>query len=131
MFNRLLFLLILTWILAACGQYAEIPIKEEGSSERGALLFAEGKGDDSPACSSCHKISAEVYGFSIGPILQDISTTAATRIEGLTAEEYLRQSILEPESFRVPGARATMFPDYANHLTEQDVSDLIAYLLTL
>lgn len=134
MFNRILFLLIITLICTSCNQYVELLLNEQvavGNAERGAILFAEGTGDESPTCASCHKVSANDVGFVIGPILEDISTIAATRIEGVTAEEYLRDSILNPEAFRVPGSRVTMFPDYANYLTEQDVADLIAYLLTL
>lgn len=52
-------------------------------------------------------------------------------MDGLTAEEYLHQSILEPERYLVSGYRDIMYPDYSAHLSEQDIQDLIAFLLTL
>lgn len=102
-----------------------------GSVERGAALFRVGKGDDSPPCSACHKVSAEGAGLVLGPVLEDIAVTGASRVEGMSAEEYIRDSVLHPENFVVPGFRVSMYPDYAKHLSEQDIADLIAYLMTL
>jgi mono/diheme cytochrome c family protein len=99
-----------------------------GDPERGQAIFRKGKGD-APPCSSCHALRPGT--FTLGPIMQGISSRAGSRTPPTPAEEYLRQSILEPEAFLVPGFRPIMYPKYAEQLTLQDVADLVAYLLTL
>lgn len=101
-----------------------------GNAERGAQIFTEGQAD-APLCSTCHQVVNEQVGFSIGPNLAGVAERAATRVVGMTAAEYLRQSILEPRRAVVPGYRDIMYPGYRTHLTEQSIADLIAYLLTL
>ena len=49
----------------------------------------------------------------------------------MRAEDYIRQSILDPHSFVVPGFRDIMYPDFKKHFSEQDIADIIAYLMTL
>jgi cytochrome c len=101
-----------------------------GDRERGAQLFAQGQGE-SPPCSTCHQTVTGQFSFSVGPNLAGITERAGTRVDGLTAEEYLRQSIIEPNRYVVSGYRNIMYPGYSTHLSEQDTQDLIAYLLTL
>jgi hypothetical protein len=67
----------------------------------------------------------------VGPNLAGIAERASRRVEDMTPTEYMRQSILEPRRFVVPGYRNIMYPDYRKLLTEQNIQDLIAYLLTL
>ncbi|NJL56335.1 cytochrome c [bacterium] len=86
---------------------------------------------DVPQCSTCHHTAAGQYGFSIGPNLAGVAERAGTRVAGMSAAEYLRQSILEPHDYVVSGYRDIMYPDYSVQLTEQAIEDLIAYLLTL
>jgi hypothetical protein len=69
--------------------------------------------------------------FALGPKLTGVIERAGQRVEGLTAEAYLRQSILDPGAFIVPGYRNIMYPQYADQLNEQDIADLLAYLSTL
>ena len=69
--------------------------------------------------------------FRLGPNLAGIGERAAATVEGLSAEEYLHQSIVDPRSHVVPGYRDLTYPDYGIHFSEKDIQDLIAYLLTL
>ncbi|MBZ0280417.1 MAG: c-type cytochrome [Anaerolineae bacterium] len=101
-----------------------------GDAEDGAQLFAQGR-DEVPPCLTCHRVIRGQVGFSIGPNLAGIGERAGTQVAGLSAEEYVRQSILEPERYIVSGYRDIMYPDYSAHLTEQNIQDLIAYLLML
>ncbi len=101
-----------------------------GNAELGAQLFAQGRGEV-PPCSICHRVVSGQVGFSIGPNLAGIGEHAGTQVAGLSAEEYLRQSILEPGRYIVPSYRNMMYADYDAQLTEQNIQDLIAYLLTL
>ena len=60
-----------------------------------------------------------------------ISQRAGERVPGLSAEDYLRQSIIQPSAFLVSGYRDIMYPNFKEKLSEQDIADLIAYLETL
>jgi cytochrome c len=84
-----------------------------------------------PPCSTCHLVVEGEQRFSLGPNLAGLGERAGTRIEGLAAEDYIRQSILEPHQFVVPGYRDIMYPNFGEHLSDGDVADLIAYLMTL
>ncbi len=78
-------------------------------------------------CSTCH--SGE--DLSLGPSHVDVFELAANRVEGLSAEQYLAQSIREPDAFIVPGypSPSTM-PDFS-HLTAEEVGHLITFLGTI
>lgn len=117
-------------LLTGCDTSPPISAPVSGDVERGAQLFAQGQGEI-PPCSTCHQTVTGQFGFTIGPNLDGIGERAGTQVEGLTEEQYLRQSVLEPERYIVSGYRDIMYPDYGAHLTEQDVQNLIAYLLSL
>jgi cytochrome c553 len=121
---------VLTLFLTACAVSVPIATPITGNIESGAQLFAQGR-DDVPPCLSCHQVVTGQVGFSVGSNLAGIGERAGTLVAGLTAEEYLRQSILEPGRYIVSGYRDIMYPDYRSQFTEQDIQDLIAYLLTL
>lgn len=113
---------IIVLLLAGCAA--------SGNAERGTQIFTKGQAD-APPCSTCHQVVNGQVGFSIGPNLTGVAERATMRVVGMTAADYLRQSILEPRRYVVPGYRNSMYPDYRIHLTEQHIEDLIAYLLTL
>jgi len=102
----------------------------QGDPARGEDIFHHGV-NDAPPCSTCHLTAQGMTGFSLGPNLAGVGARAATREAGLSARDYLRQSILDPYAFLVPGYRNIMYPDFAAHFDEQDLADLIAYLLSL
>ena len=53
-------------------------------------------------------------------------------MEGLSAELYLRQSILLPDQYIVEGWPAgQMLPIYLDRLSEREVEALVAYLMSL
>ncbi len=84
----------------------------------------------SVGCQVCH--STEAGRDGVGPSLFGVATAAADRVEGLSAETYLRQSILLPDEYIVPGWPAgQMLPVYLENLTPDEVDALVAYLLTL
>ena len=83
-------------------------------------------------CSTCHTIEG-ISGGLIGPDLTNIGADAATRIEGMSAEKYIRESIKDPEAFICQGLeRATarlMTKDTVGGLTDAQVDALVAFLL--
>jgi mono/diheme cytochrome c family protein len=100
-----------------------------GDIAAGGELFEtelELTGPDS-ACSTCHTLDG-IDGRS--PSLAGISARAVERVEGLSDIDYLRQSILDPAAFEEQEWPAVMPRTYADSLTEQQVNDLIAFLLT-
>ena len=70
----------------------------------------------------------------LGPDLTWIGADAADRIPGYSAEEYITESILQPEVFVAEGVeRATvglMTTALTEHLTDDEVKALTAFLLT-
>ena len=99
-----------------------------GDATRGAQIFKQGI-NDAPPCSSCHSLGQSA--FSLGPKMTGISQRAGQRVPGLSAEDYIRQSILDPSAFVVSGYRNIMYPDFKNKLSDHDLADMIAYLETL
>ena len=154
----LLVLLIASVLIAACGsaetpipiptstpapEPTEVPfvIPEEladgsaidilaiGDPYRGRDIFISGGGviDHSP-CITCHSLDGSQIHNSIS--MQGISSRAGERIEGLSAEEYLRESIVDPTAYIVEGPRSSMGTSWNILLSEVDINDLVAFLLT-
>jgi nitric oxide reductase subunit C len=93
--------------------------------ERGRLLFKS-----SPAiCSTCHALQTDV--IVVGPSLAGIASRAGTRVPGESAEAYIRNSILHPSDFVVPGFPDAMAKNFGSVLTVDQINDLLAFLLTL
>jgi len=118
------------WLaLTACGGgAAPIDPLEVGDPARGQEFFETGADVLGTPCEGCHSLDG-VDGEH-GPTLQGISERAGERVPGMNAEEYLRQSILEPGAYLVEGYEDEMEPFYELLLTEDDIDDIVAYLLT-
>ncbi|MBI1257966.1 MAG: c-type cytochrome [Chloroflexi bacterium] len=101
-----------------------------GDAQRGQEIFDNGL-VGAPACKSCHLTTAGHSMFTIAPNLQGIAERAATRIPGMTALQYIEDSIRNPADYLVSGFHVAMYPNFGTDYTDQDVADLIAYLLTL
>lgn len=127
--KRLLFVvpLIVLLTLAACGGESAPPAGETGQGDAlaGEQIFASGA---SPACRSCH--SLEPGQRLAGPSLAGIATKAAA--SGKPANDFLKQEIINPNATIAEGFAANMMPaTYGSQLTQQQLNDLVAYLLTL
>jgi nitric oxide reductase subunit C len=104
----------------------------------GQALFAQSP----PGCFACHSTAPGVN--LVGPSLAGIATTAAARItapeyhgKATGAAGYLRESIVEPSAFIVPGAtyssggQSMMPPGFGQTLQPAQIDALVAYLMTL
>jgi mono/diheme cytochrome c family protein len=101
-----------------------------GSVQAGEKLFKQATIGNQAGCASCHSLEAGV--ILVGPSLADIGSQADKRVSGLSAQEYLRQAILDPNSYTLDGFAANVMPMvWSDELTEEQVDDLIAFLLTL
>jgi nitric oxide reductase subunit C len=116
----------------------ETAVDAANPGDRGKALF-NGAG----ACAGCHALAPAVR--LVGPSLAGIGATAAERVKdqsyhgGATAADaYLRESILDPSRFIVPGGnfatpdgRSFMPDQFSKTLSASQVDDLVAYLTTL
>lgn len=110
--------------------------------EAGAAKGVEIYRSPEAACSACHSVSPGVN--LAGPSLAGVAARAQEVIDSpdyqgnaTDVEGYLRESILDPHAYLVPGptysAGGTSFmPDnYATLLSEDQIDLLVEYLLTL
>lgn len=125
-----LFALGLLLIIGACASDPpKIALEDlpQGDAERGAALFRESiKG--APSCSSCHQLNS---ARSTGPGFEGYAQRAGRRVEGESAATYTYYSIIRPARYVVSGYSNVMPSNYEEVLSEQQLADLIAYLLTL
>jgi mono/diheme cytochrome c family protein len=80
-------------------------------------------------CANCHE--PNLFGQRLGPPLDRIGTLAATRRPGLSADAYIRQSIVDPGAYVLPGYQDSMPRDLGRDLSPTDLDALVAYLLSL
>lgn len=78
-------------------------------------------------CAACHRAGA---ANGIAPAFTGIAERAAERRPPLSAAAYLYESITRPQAYIVEGFVGAMPQDYAARLTDQQLGDIIAYLLT-
>ena len=83
-------------------------------------------------CYQCHMIDGISNGL-VGPDHTQIGSWAATRKPGLSAEEYIRESIKNPEVFVTKGVERAipglMTETITEGLTDDQVDALVAFLL--
>jgi mono/diheme cytochrome c family protein len=82
-------------------------------------------------CLICHKVTET--GNERGPDLRQAAGKAAARRDGMEAEAYLLESLVEPEAFLVPGY-PKMMPSAVKppaNMSMAEVKSVVAYLQTL
>lgn len=140
----LLALLVVSLVLAACGGgggEGSMSKGEEaavtGDAARGEALFKEATIGGAPGCASCH--SLQPGQTLVGPSLAHVATEAEQIIKSSdykgkakTVEEYLRESIVDPNAYVVKGfSPNVMYQNYGKDLSAQQIADLVAFLKTL
>jgi len=79
-------------------------------------------------CAGCHTFSPAGSNGTIGPDLNDLEAAAAKYAKGQTPEEYVRESMVKPDAFIVPGFGNAM-PSFEGRLTDKQIQTLVEYLL--
>lgn len=108
----------------------ELPRPAEGvaldAASRGKELFW----GDNVGCFRCHAVAGT--GGTRGPDLTNVALRAGERVSGLTAEQYLLEKVKAGMTyqFKVP-EYAPMMPPFGQLLPEDQIEDLVAYLLSL
>jgi len=83
-----------------------------------------------PGCVTCH--SLEPGTKLVGPSLAGISSTAGSAVPEMTAEQFLREAIVNPDAHVEEGfVEGIMYRGYGEDLTEEELNDLVAFLMTL
>lgn len=86
-------------------------------------------------CGACHKIGAIGEAHKVGPDLTYIGLTAGERVPGMTAAEYIHQSIIEPNAYLAPECpNAPCLPgimpqNFATRLSGGQIETLVGFLL--
>ena len=101
-----------------------------GDADRGEGLFNGRFG-----CVACHGDLASPGSNNVGPHLAGIGVAAASRVEGLSAAQYIYDSIRIPGAFIAPECKhgpctePTAMPEYASLMNLQHFADVVTYLL--
>jgi nitric oxide reductase subunit C len=93
-----------------------------------------------PACFGCHALQPGI--ILVGPSLAGLASRAATLVtspdykgSARTPQEYIRESIVNPHAYVVPGPTfsaggRSIMPEYQAILTPDEIDRLVAYLAT-
>ena len=120
--------ILLIYLYAAACQPITQPA--EVSTEAGQALFRRVVLGGAAGCSTCHSLEPGVV--MVGPSLAGIGESAANRVEDLSAEVYLRQSIEEPDIYLAVGFPSGVMPKtFKENLSQVEIDSLVAYLMTL
>jgi mono/diheme cytochrome c family protein len=93
----------------------------KGNPENGARLF------NTAGCVGCH--SQKKGERLVGPSFYNLWDTASTRVPGMSAREYLYQSIVDPNAYVVEGYQpGLMQQNYAALLSPQQMADILAWI---
>ena len=124
--------------LAACGggDSADSGGGEEssgsvGNAANGEELYKQTTigSANAPGCITCHSLEADVV--LVGPSHAGLGARAETAIDGMTAEEYLIQSIKEPDAHITEGfTSGVMYQNYGQDIPNSQINDIVAFLLT-
>jgi cytochrome c551/c552 len=94
---------------------------QNANADNGALLIEE------YGCVACHRLGV---ASDVAPTFEGIAERAATRRPPLSAADYLYESIIDPAVYIVEGYQPAMPQNYPDRLSDQELGDIIAYLLT-
>ena len=101
-----------------------------GSAGSGRDLFRQTVLGGNAGCITCHSLDADTT--LVGPSMAGVGNRAPTRQPGVAGADYLRTSIIDPESFIVPGFDSGKMPtNWGEVLTTAEIDALVAYLAGL
>jgi mono/diheme cytochrome c family protein len=101
------------------GPTGETGEQPQGDAQAGEEVFTSVA---SPACATCHTLQAAGASQTIGPNLDEVLADKDAA--------FIRESIVEPDAEIASGFSAGLMPqDYGDTLTEQQLNDLVAFLV--
>lgn len=106
------------------------PQLDESPMSPGEVLFKQATHGNAPGCLACHSLEAGVT--LVGPSLAGVAQRTIDRQPDQAVAAYLRESIVNPDGYTVDGYTAgVMYQQYEDALTEDQIDDLVAFMLTL
>lgn len=135
--SLVLMMLVLVLALVACGG-GDSESSDSGSDSAAGPSVSNGEElynqvtigpSSAPGCVTCHSLEADVV--LVGPSHNGIGVRAGEYVAGVSAEDYLAESITSPDADLVDGyAAGIMYQNYGAELDQSDIDDLVAFLLT-
>ena len=80
-------------------------------------------------CAGCHELASAGATGNIGPSLDQLAAAAGQREPGKSAEDYVRESIVDPDAFTVSGFGKGVMPSYEGKLSDKQIDTLVQFLL--
>jgi mono/diheme cytochrome c family protein len=77
-------------------------------------------------CAGCHKLTKAGANGTIGPSLDDLASSGD--IKG-NPQDYVKQSIVDPNAVVVKGFQPGVMPSFKGKLTDKQIQALVQYLL--
>ena len=93
-----------------------------GDAANGEMLFAD-------SCAGCHG-ATDGAGPALVGMGQRAAEHAADHGKDQTPEEYLYESIVDPGAYVVPNFSDFMTKTFKDQFDEQQLNDLVAYMMT-
>jgi cytochrome c oxidase subunit II len=98
----------------------------DGGAADGKAVFTEA------GCGSCHTLGDANASGEVGPSLDELARVAGRRKPGTSAEDYVRESIVDPRAFTVRGFPGNVMPTtYRDDLSREEIDALARYLLSV
>ncbi|MGH2805083.1 MAG: c-type cytochrome [Thermoleophilaceae bacterium] len=105
------------------------PGEDQGALAQAGLAGAR-TGDQiftAAGCGACHTLAKANSSGTIGPSLDELAQSAAQQ-DG-APEDYVRESLIDPDAVTVEGFNPGVMPSYEGRLTDEQLQTLVEYLL--
>jgi mono/diheme cytochrome c family protein len=78
-------------------------------------------------CAGCHTLAKANANGTVGPSLDDLAQVAGQ--EGGSPEDFVRESIVDPDAVVAQGYQSGVMPAFEGRLTDEQLNALVEYLL--
>ncbi len=119
-------------VLSACGGSSG-GTAGAGDVARGKSLYNKSTigSKSAEGCVSCHKYDEKEGKAEKAPYTKGTATRSEKRVAGMSASDYIKESITKPDSYIVEGFnKGDMYQKFGAELSAQEIADLTAYLLS-
>jgi len=120
-------------LLSACGGGSSGGAAGAGDVARGKALYNKSTIGTKSAegCVACHKYDEKEGKAEKAPYTKGTATRSEKRVAGMSAADYIKESITKPDSYIVEGFnKGDMYQKFGAELSAQEIADITAYLLT-